>query len=48
MTVFLIAFGILGVSHLTVDTDFPPEVKSGASVVFGILGFLYLILEVLI
>lgn len=46
MTPFIIALGILGASHLSVDRDFPEEVKTGSSIVFAILGFLYLVFGV--
>lgn len=39
----IIAVVILLVSHLSIDRDFPQEVKTGSYVVFGVLAVVYLI-----
>lgn len=43
MTSVLIALGILAVSHLTVDKDFPKNVKDVAIPIFIIIGGVYVI-----
>lgn len=48
MTSCLIAFVILLVSHLSVDRDFPAEVKTVAYGVFGVISVLYIIFGLMV
>lgn len=45
---FLICIFILLVSHLTVDSDIPDEMKVGAWVVFGALAVLYVVFGIIL
>lgn len=42
-TSFIIAFIIMIFSHLSKDRDFPDKMKTGAYVVLGIIGLVYII-----
>ena len=48
MACCLIAFIILLVSHLSVDKDFPPEVKTVAYVVFGVISLVYIVFGLIV
>lgn len=39
----IVAVVILLVSHLSVDMDFPQEIKTGSYIVFGVLAVVYLV-----
>jgi len=48
MTSILVALSILAVSHLTVDKDFPVEIRNAAEAFFIIVGIAYLIFGLIV